>query len=84
LNEQIYQENLDRSLEELLSDLDRTHTETLRLVETSQEEDLLVPARFRLVGGEPLREAIAANTFQHYEEHGQDIRRWQSFRTFTK
>lgn len=78
LNEQIYQENLDRSLEDVLSDLARTHAKTLKLVETSREEDLLDPARFRLLRGEPLWEAIAANTFQHYEEHGQDIRRWQA------
>jgi hypothetical protein len=33
--------------------------------------------RLQLQGGEPLWEAIAANTFWHYEEHGEDIRRWQ-------
>ncbi|MBN2115631.1 MAG: ClbS/DfsB family four-helix bundle protein [Anaerolineales bacterium] len=74
LNEQINQENRDRPLDDILRDLDRTHGEALRLVETSPEEDILDPARFRLQGGEPLWEAIAANTFWHYEEHAQDIR----------
>jgi hypothetical protein len=74
LNEQIYQENLHRPLEEVLRDLDKTHEEALRLVATSPEEDLFDPTRFRLQGGEPLWEAIAANTFWHYEEHSRDIR----------
>ncbi len=74
LNEQIYQENLNRTLDDVLLDLDKTHAEALRLVEKSQAEDILDPNRFRLQGGEPLWEAIAANTFWHYEEHGRDIR----------
>jgi hypothetical protein len=74
LNEQIYQENLNRTLDDVLCDLDKTHAESLRLVEESKEEDILNPNRFQLQGGEPLWEAIAANTFWHYEEHGQDIK----------
>ncbi len=75
LNEEIYQENHTRSLDDVMHDLDRTHIEALRLVETSAEEDILDPGRFHLQDGEPLWEAIAANTFSHYEEHGQDIRK---------
>ncbi len=75
LNEQIYEENLNRALEDVLDDLDQTHAEALRLVEESREEDLLDPRRFQLKEGQPLWEAIAANTFWHYEEHGEDIRR---------
>jgi hypothetical protein len=78
LNEQIYQENLDRALEDVLGDLDQMHAQALALVGTCPEEDLLDSGRFRLLGGEPLWEAIAANTFSHYAEHGQDIRRWQT------
>jgi hypothetical protein len=80
LNEQIYQENLDRCLEDVLRDLDTTHRAALKLVKTSSEEDILNPARFQLQGGEPLWEAIAANTFWHYEEHGQAIRRHRFLR----
>jgi hypothetical protein len=43
------------------------------LVETSPEEDILDTRRFQLLGGEPLWAAIAANTFEHYEEHGKDL-----------
>ncbi len=81
LNEQIYQENLNRALEDVLYDLDKTHVEALRLVEESREEDILDPRRFQLEEGEPLWEAIAANTFWHYEEHGRDIRLHGSLRS---
>src|SRR5512138_2491194 len=50
LNEKIYQENLHRPLEEILRDLDKTHEEAIWLVETSPEEDILDPDRFRLRG----------------------------------
>jgi hypothetical protein len=74
LNEQIYQENRDRPLEDVMQALDETHAEALHLVADSSEADLFDPNRFRLHGGEPIWEAIAANTFDHYEEHGRDIK----------
>lgn len=83
LNEQIYQENRNRSLEDILREFDEIHVETLKLVETVAEKDIFDVSRFRLHGGEPLWEAIAANTFWHYEEHSQDIRAWQVARRST-
>ena len=77
LNEQIYQENRIRSLDDILCDFDKKHVETLKLLETLVEKDIFDVSGFRLLGGEPLWEAIAANTFWHYEEHSQDIRTWQ-------
>ena len=76
LNEQIYLENRNGPLAELLAELDRTYVRTLTLVSGPEEADLTDTSRFRLAGGEPLWEAVAANTFWHYEEHGRDIRAW--------
>ena len=76
LNEQIYYENRDRPLDDVMHALEETHAETLNVVETNPEEDLLDAGRFRLLGGEPLWTAIAANTFEHYEEHGQDLHKY--------
>ncbi len=78
LNEQIYQENLSWPLRGVMLALEQTHAEALKLVEESTEKDIFDPDCFQLRSGEPLWEAIAANTFWHYEEHGQDIRRWRS------
>lgn len=78
LNEQIYQDNRHRSWDEVMHALEQRHAESVALVQATAEEDILDANRFQLLGGEPLWEAIAANTFSHYEEHGQDIRRWQA------
>ncbi len=76
LNEAIYQENRSRTLGDVLHDLDETHSQALALVEEAREEDLVDVRRFRLLGGEPLWRAVAANTYEHYEEHGKEIHAW--------
>jgi hypothetical protein len=76
VNEQIYLENRDKPLPEVLSDLDESCVQALAVVGAALEEDLIDSNRFRLQGGEPLWEAVAANTFWHYEEHSRDIRTW--------
>ena len=76
LNERIYQENRDRALEDVLRDWEEAHAQALALVTEAVEEDLLDPHRFQLQGGEPLGAAVAANTFEHDEEHARDIRAW--------
>lgn len=73
LNEEIYFENRNRPLDDILHALEETHAETLKLVETSLEKDLFDTGRFQFLGGEPLWEAVAANTFEHYEEHSRGI-----------
>lgn len=75
INDQIYQENRDRRWEDLISALAEVHAQSLALVQQAQESDLIDPRRFNLEGGEPLWAAVAANTFEHYEEHARDIRR---------
>ncbi len=76
LNEQIYLENRDKPLAELLAGLDQSYVRALTLVSEAEEADLTDTGRFRLAGGEPLWEAVAANTFWHYEEHGRGILAW--------
>jgi hypothetical protein len=75
VNEQIYQENRDRQWEDLISDLETTHAQSLALIQQASEADLIDPRHFKLLGGEPLWAAVAANTFEHYEEHARDIRK---------
>jgi hypothetical protein len=77
LNEQIFQENRHRSFAEMAHTLEVTHSEVLHLVETTADKYLFDANCYRLLGGEPLWEAIAANTCWHYEEHGQGIRKWR-------
>jgi hypothetical protein len=76
LNRQIYEQNRDCPLEDVLAELDEFHALALDLVRGAAERDLTDPARFPLAGGEPLWEAVAANTYEHYEEHSRDLRAW--------
>lgn len=78
LNEQIFQQNRYRALEEILSDLDTTYFQALALVEAVSEAGLFDRSYVRLRDGEALWEAVAANTYWHYEEHERDIRTWLS------
>jgi hypothetical protein len=75
VNEQIYLENRDRPLAKVLSELDEAWLQALAVVREGSAEDLN-SVRLRLEGGEPLWEAVAANTFWHYEEHSRDIHAW--------
>ncbi len=76
LNRRIYEENRDRPLDEILAGLDEFHSLALDLVRGAAEGDLIDPSRFALEGGEALWQAMAANTYEHYEEHARDLRAW--------
>lgn len=75
-NEQIYLEHRDRSLHEALERFRQAYTDTLQAVEQMSEEDLLDPQRFAWRRGKPLWRMVAADTFEHDEEHGKAIEAW--------
>jgi hypothetical protein len=78
VNQIIYQENRDRCLSNVLSALEDAHVHSLAMVAGAREGDLTGGGCFKLKDGEPVWEAIAANTFWHYEEHGRDISKWRN------
>jgi hypothetical protein len=75
LNEQIYMLNKDRPLSEVLDDFRSAHHQSLQAVEALTEEDLIDPQRFAWRAGEPMWHMVAANTWLHYQEHGEAIRK---------
>jgi len=75
-NDQIYQENRERLLEDVLINFYRSYSEALSAVEATPEEDLVDPARYPWREGRPLWQMVAANTCWHYEEHGNSISAW--------
>jgi hypothetical protein len=77
-NHIIYQENRDRSLSNVLFALENAHVRSLAIVAGAREADLTGADCLKLEGAEPIWEAIAANTFWHYEEHGRDISNWRN------
>jgi hypothetical protein len=76
LNHQIYLDNVNRPWVEVLEDFERTHQQTLKWIRSVNDEDLFDASRFGLLGGEVLWFAVAANTYEHCEEHGREIRAW--------
>ena len=82
-NERIYLENRDRSLAEVRELMRSTHEQFVHqidlLTQKFSEEDLNASHRFAWTESWPgysLISAIADNSYEHYEDHAQQIRRW--------
>ena len=76
LNAQFYQENKSRPLDEVMADFLITHQQIMDIVQAMPEEDLMSPHRFAWTKGEPLWQAIAGDTYEHYREHIAQIQEW--------
>ncbi len=76
LNQQIYDENRDKSLAVVEDEFVNSYQETLRLVNSMPEEDLIDPQRYKWSGADPLYYLVGGNTFWHYEEHLVSINKW--------
>ena len=76
LNEQFYQENKTRPVNEVLSDFQSTHSQMLAAVQAMTGEDLTDPHRFAWTDGKPLWQFVASETYEHGLEHIGAMRRW--------
>ena len=75
MNEETYQENKDRPLDEVQAEFRASYQEAFATVEGMTEEDLFDGDRFAWRSGDPLLQMVAANTWWHYKEHREDIER---------
>ena len=76
LNAQFYHENKSRPLDEVLADFRTSRQQIMDIVQAMPEEDLMSPHRFAWTKGEPLWQAIAGDTYEHYREHIAQIQEW--------
>jgi hypothetical protein len=80
LNERIFQENRNRPLHEVQEDFQAAYQQFLRqvraLFQILPEEDLNDPTRFSWLEGRPLLALIAGNSYDHYQEHAEQVRSW--------
>lgn len=76
INEQIYLENREKPLTDILAEFHQSFPRALDVVKGISEEDLINPDRYEWREGKPLWFIVAANTFWHYEEHDKAIREW--------
>jgi hypothetical protein len=82
VNDRIYRENLDRSPEEVRELFHHAHQEFLHqvnlLIQTLSEEEINASHRFAWTEdwpGASLLAVIADNSYEHYQDHAQQIRR---------
>lgn len=75
LNERIQLEGRGRSASDLAVRLNKVHQRVLNFVGSASVEFLFNAQRWHLRGGEPLWMAVAANTYEHYDEHARELQR---------
>jgi len=76
LNQRIYDDNRDKPLAAVETEFISSYQETLDLVSSMPEEDLIDPQRNEWSGSDPLYFLVGGNTFWHYEEHLASINEW--------
>lgn len=76
INEQFYQQNKDRSLNEVLSEFRSTHQQIIDKLQLMSDDDLNKPLSW--LEDRPVWPFIVGNTYGHYEEHSTIIRSWLS------
>lgn len=86
LNEQIpddevnarwHAEDKARSLERILEDFHGVRNQTIRRLDYFTDKDLDDPKRYPWLGGQPLWEWVAGDTFEHDVEHLDQLRLWR-------
>lgn len=76
LNQQIYEKNQWRSLDDILAEFHKSYQEVVMLIETIPEEDMFVHGRFHWTGKLMLADYIAGNTCNHYAWAKSQIIKW--------
>jgi hypothetical protein len=76
INQQIYIQNKDVPLPEVLEAFHDTHKKANQTVALLNEQDLFDPGRFAWRKGDPLWHMVADNTCWHYKEHNESIQKW--------
>ena len=80
INAWIYEANRDRTLHDLLEDSRRVQDQIMKQLQSITNEELNSPGRFSWLDGNALAEYIPGNTYEHYQEHGELIRKWLAHR----
>lgn len=76
VNDEIYRQYKDKPADDVLADFRLTHEAVLDAVSRIPEETLVNPHDFEDHPDFDLRQLVAWETWEHYEEHGGAIRGW--------
>src|SRR5215472_5323785 len=76
LNERDFLRAQADTLQEAWDDYHRSYLELFDVVNPMPEEDFGAIHRFSWWEGRPISDVIAANSFEHYREHAEQIQKW--------
>ncbi|HEY6406444.1 MAG TPA: DinB family protein [Ktedonobacteraceae bacterium] len=74
-NEKTFLQNRDRALDDVQTQYHQSYQEILAQVRALTEDDITRPGHFSWTNGRTLVPYIAANTYEHYQEHIEQIRK---------
>jgi hypothetical protein len=77
INMRWYRESKSRSTDIVWKDFTSVREQTLRRVKVFSEQELNNQEQFKWLGGKPLWEWIADDTYKHEAEHAENIRAWK-------
>jgi len=78
LNAAAYHHNRDRSLSDIQADFARSYGEMLAMVEAWSEDDVVPGGRLEQLLGFSAEDALAGDTWEHYDEHAEQINAWRN------
>ena len=78
LNEKWFRDNRDRPLDRVMADFLAVRKQTIRQVERFSDGELSDPKRYPVLGGDPLEEWIAGDSYRHEAEHEAQLRLWRT------
>jgi hypothetical protein len=78
LNEANYQRNRSRPLDDVQVDFARSYQEMLTTVEGWDDADVAPGGRLEQLLGVGVEQALAGDTWEHYQEHADQIQEWRA------
>ena len=76
LNQEIYESNKDRALQDVMEEFQLSYQQSWKAIERLTDEDLFDPHRFTWRVGSPMWYIVEANMSGHYKEHNEAIKNW--------
>jgi hypothetical protein len=77
VNARWYQEDQARPLDRIQEDFNGVREQTIRRLDYFTDRDLNDPIRYSWLGSQPLWEWVASESFEHDDEHLEQIRAWR-------
>ncbi len=77
VNARWHQEDQARPLERILEDFHGVRNQTIRRLEYFTDKDLSDPDRYPWLGGQPLWQWVAGDSYVHGDEHLEQLRAWR-------